>query len=58
VLDAPAPGELRIVSVATESPLHVSDIDRRAPHELARQALERAFAGASVSELRVIMGKE
>jgi hypothetical protein len=53
VLDAPAQGDLRIVSVATESPLHVSDIERRALPELTREGLERAFAGASVSELRI-----
>ena len=53
VLDAPAPGPLRFVSVVTESPLRVSDIEHRATGELKQESLERAFPKASISELEV-----
>jgi hypothetical protein len=56
VLDAPAPGPLRIVSLITEVPLHVADVDRRGALDLSPRALEGAFAGASATEIRVTMG--
>lgn len=53
VLEAPAPGPLRIVSVLTEMPLHVHDIEDRRAEALAKDALERAFPQASIAELAV-----
>lgn len=53
VLDHPAEGLLRIVSMVTEKPLHVSDVEKRTGEALAVSALEQAFPGASVSEIRV-----
>lgn len=53
VLDHPAEGLLRIVSMVTERPLHISDVERRTGEALAVSALEQAFPDASVSEIRV-----
>ena len=58
VLDAPARGALRFVSVVTESPLRVSDIEHRATGELAQEALKHAFPKASISELQVRVENE
>ncbi|HVJ94325.1 MAG TPA: hypothetical protein VM580_31270, partial [Labilithrix sp.] len=52
ILEAPTSGTLRIVSLVTEQALHVSDIERRPPALLSREALERDFH-AKVTETRV-----
>ena len=52
VLDSPAIGALRFVSMVTESPLTVSDIESRAPGALDGEALRRDFPSASIVELR------
>lgn len=51
VLDAPAEGKLRVLSLATEAPLRVSDIERRNPADLERASLEREFRGAATELL-------
>ena len=53
VLEAPAAGALRFVSVVTSAPLHVHDIEDRRAEALSHAALERAFPGASIQEVRV-----
>jgi len=58
VLDQPARGPLRLVSLITERPLHVSDVERRAAAELSVDALERAFPGSLLYELSVVVQGE
>lgn len=55
VLDAPAKGPLRLVAVVTTAPLHVSNIETRAPSALTLQALAKDFPRASISEIRVVV---
>ena len=52
VLDTPAEGTMRIVSIVTEAPLHVSDVEGRRGAELERDRLERDLHGV-VTELHV-----
>jgi hypothetical protein len=58
VLDAPAKGALRLISVVTETPLRVSDVERREARGLSKESLARAFFGSAVSELRITVGTE
>ena len=51
ILDSPALGELRVVSLATEVALHVSDIEGRPAAGLTHDALVRAFPEGAVHEL-------
>jgi hypothetical protein len=51
VLEGPALGVLRVVTVATETVRHVSDIERRPAAGLTHEALVEAFPGAAVTEL-------
>ena len=53
VLDAPAKGRLRIVTIVSEAPRHVSEIERRPAADLVAPALRRDFADASLTELEV-----
>jgi hypothetical protein len=52
VLEEPASGPMRIVSIVTKTPLHVSEIENRRPAELSRTALERSLGGV-VTEVKV-----
>ncbi len=51
VLDAPAPGLLRFVTVVTDQPLHVLDIEGLRAGALAKDALERAYPQAVITTL-------
>jgi hypothetical protein len=51
VLDAPAPGPLRLVSIVCPRPLHVSQIESLAPSALDLASLRARFPGAVIQEL-------
>jgi hypothetical protein len=53
VLDGVVPGTLRVIAVVSADRLHVSAIERLRGAELAATALQRRFASAAVSELRL-----
>jgi hypothetical protein len=53
VLDGVAAGALRVIVVVSAEPLRVSAIERLHGEELAATALQRRFAAAAVSELRL-----
>lgn len=53
ILDHPAQGALRLVSIVSQTPLHVSDVDPLPTEALEHGALERRFATASVTEMQV-----
>jgi len=53
VLDGVATGTLRVIAVVSADRLHVSAIERLRGAELAAAALQRRFASAAVSELRL-----
>jgi hypothetical protein len=55
VLDAPTPGPLRFVSLVTEEPLHVLDVERLGGDTLTKEALQRKYPRAAVSELDVVV---
>jgi len=57
ILDAPSQGDLRVVTIVTEGPRHVSEIETRAPDALAHEALEQAFPHGVVTELRLHVEK-
>lgn len=59
VFDDVAPGDLRVVAVISEQPLHVSDVEPLKPEELAPERLTRRFPDASVrtTTLQVTRGK-
>jgi hypothetical protein len=58
VFDDVASGQLRVVAVISEHPLHVSEVERLKPEDLAGERLSRLFPQASVrvTSLRVTRG--
>lgn len=55
VLEAPAPGPLRLVSVVTRAPLGVRDIESLAPEERTPEALRKRWREASVETVSVVL---
>jgi anti-sigma factor RsiW len=51
ILESPAPGALRFLSIIAEAPLRVSEIERLPPRELTAEALKRRFPRAEIQEL-------
>ena len=58
VLDAPAPGPLRIVSLISPRPLHVSQIEALAPSDRGLASLRARFPGAVIRELTVSLNAD
>jgi hypothetical protein len=50
-LDRPAPGPLRFLAILSERPMHVSEIERLAPPQLALSRLRARFPSADVRDL-------
>jgi hypothetical protein len=55
LLEDPAQGPLRLISLVTREPLHVSAIERMAPAELRAERLQAHFPDASVTEVDVVL---
>ncbi|MCP3142782.1 cupin domain-containing protein [Pyxidicoccus xibeiensis] len=55
VLEEPAPGPLRLVSVVTRAPLGVRDIESLAPEARTPEALRQRWPEASVESLSVVL---
>jgi hypothetical protein len=55
VLEAPAPGPLRVVTLLTRSPLSVSQIDSQPAHGLSSDALRSRWPEAVVRETDVVV---
>ncbi|QSQ23974.1 zf-HC2 domain-containing protein [Pyxidicoccus parkwayensis] len=55
VLDEPAQGPLRLVSVVTREPLGVRDIESLAPEERAPEALRKRWPESSVESVSVVL---
>jgi hypothetical protein len=53
ILEQVPPGPLRLVTVLTRSPLHVSDVEAAAPADRSPEALRRRWPEARVDELVV-----
>ena len=55
VLDEPAPGPLRLMSVVTRAPLGVKDIESLAPEERTPEALRKRWPESSVESVSVVL---
>ncbi len=55
VLEAPAPGPLRLVSVVSRAPLGVRDIESLAPEARTPEALRERWPDASVESVSVVL---
>jgi hypothetical protein len=55
VLEDPAPGPLRLVSVVTRAPLGVKDVESLPPDERTPEALRRRWPEASVESVSVVV---